>query len=221
KVLLISSNEVGKRMTQHRNVVDAARAAGVKLLAYTSILHADRNPMSLAAEHRATEEYIRAAGMPFVLLRNGWYTENYTMNIASVMQHNILLGSARDGRISSAARADLAVAAAIVLADAVQKHAGNVYELAGDDAFTLAQYAAEIARQSGRPIVYRDLPEADYKAVLQQAGVPEIFAAVFAESDAHAAVDVLYEDNRELSRLIGRPTTPFATSIAKALATLK
>ena len=221
KVLLISSNEVGQRMLQHRNVVDAARAAGVKLLAYTSILHADRNPMSLAAEHRATEEYIRASGVPYVLLRNGWYTENYTMNIAAVVQQQILLGAARNGRISAAARADLALAAAVVLADAVQKHVGKVYELAGDDAFTLTQYAAEIARQSGKPIVYRDLPEAEYKAALHQAGVPEEFAAVFAESDAYAAADVLYENSRALSRLIGRPTTPLASSIAAALAMLE
>lgn len=221
KVLLISSSEIGQRMTQHRNVVDAARANGVKLLAYTSILHANRNPMSLAAEHRTTEDYIQAAGVPFALLRNGWYTENYTMNLAPVVQHEVLLGAAREGRISAAARADFAAAAAVVLADAAEKHIGKVYELAGDSAFTLAQYAAEIARRSGRLIVYRDLSATDYKAALIQAGVPEMFAAIFAESDAHAATDILFEDNHALSRLIGRPTTPLAASVADTLAALR
>jgi NAD(P)H dehydrogenase (quinone) len=217
KVLLVSSSEVGQRLAQHRNVIDAAKTAGVKLLAYTSVLRADTSPLSLAIEHRATEEYLRTAGVPAVVLRNGWYTENYTDNIASVLQHNALLGSARDGRISAAARADFAAAAAVVLADDPLRHVGKMYELAGDNAFTLAEYASEVARQTGRPIVYRDLPEAEYEAVLQQAGVPEAFAHVFAESDAHAAEGCLYDGDRVLSRLIGRPTTPLVETVTQAL----
>lgn len=220
KVLLISSNEVGQRLQQHRNVIDAAKAAGVKLLAYTSVLRADASPLSLAVEHRATEEYLRTAGVPTAILRDGWYTENYTANLAPVLQHGVLLGSARDGRISAAARVDFAEAAAVVLIGDPQLHAGKVYELAGDAAFTLTEYAAEVARQAGRPIVYRDLPMSEYKAALQQAGVPEAFAQVFAESDAHAAEGCLYDDGRVLSRLIGRPTTPLADSVAQALAAL-
>lgn len=218
KVLLISSNEVGQRLQQHRNVIEAARATGVKLLAYTSVLRADTSPLSLAVEHRLTEEYLRTAGVPFVILRDGWYTENYTDNIATVLKHGALLGSARDGRISAAARADFAAAAALVLSGDPQLHIGKTYELAGDEAFTLAEYAAEVACQSGRPIAYHDMPAAEYKAALQQTGVPEAFAQIFAESDAHAAEGCLYDDGRVLSRLIGRPTTPLAESVAQALA---
>lgn len=217
KVLLISSNEIGRRAQQHRNVIDAAKAAGVKLLAYTSILHADASPLALAAEHRETEALIRASGVPFVLLRNGWYTENYTGNVGAAVQHGAVLGAAADGRISSAARADYAAAAAAVLASR-QSQAGKVYELAGDSAFTLAEYAAEIARQSGKPVVYNDLGEAGYKAALQGIGLPEVFADLYAESDAKAAKGALYDESRQLSALIGRPTTPLAQSVAAALA---
>jgi len=217
KVLLISSNEIGRRVEQHRNVIEAAKNAGVKLIAYTSILHADRSPMALAIEHRETEKLILASGVPFVLLRNGWYTENYTGNVAAAIQHGAVVGAARGGRISSAARADFAAAAAAVLASR-ENQAGKIYELAGDSAFTLSDYAAEIAKQSGKPIVYKDLPEADYKAVLQSVGLPEAFAGLLAESDTKAANDSLYDESRQLSRLIGRPTTTLAQSVSAALA---
>jgi NAD(P)H dehydrogenase (quinone) len=216
KVLLISSSAAGQRTRQHRHVIEAATAAGVKLLAYTSILHADTNPMMLAIEHRETEALIRSAGVPFVLLRNGWYTENYTDKVAAAVQRGAVLGAAREGRISSAARADFAAAAAAVLASH-EDQAGKVYELAGDDAYTLGDYAAEVARQSGRPVVYRDLSEADYKAELQAAGLPDAFAALYAESDVKTAEGALFGGSRQLSRLIGRPSTTMAQSVAAAL----
>ncbi len=217
KLLLISSSEVGRRVPQHRNVIDAARAAHVRLLAYTSILHADVSPLALAVEHRETEALIRASGLPFVLLRNGWYTENYTGNIAAAIQHGAVLGSAQNGRISSAARTDYAAAAAAVLSSR-DSQAGKIYELAGDTSFTLSDYAAEIARQSGKPVIYRDMPEPEYKAVLQNAGLPEAFAGLIAESSAKSANDSLFNGGRQLRFLIGRPTTPMARSVAAALA---
>jgi NAD(P)H dehydrogenase (quinone) len=143
KVLLISSNEVGQRAAQHRNVVDAAKNVGAKLLGYTSILRANASPMGLAAEHLATEEYIRSSGVPFVFLRNGWYAENYTGGIAAAVQHGVVLGAARTGHISAAARADYAAAAATVCASDARSQQGKIYELAGDTAFTMSEYAAE------------------------------------------------------------------------------
>jgi NAD(P)H dehydrogenase (quinone) len=216
KVLLISSSELGKRLPQHRAVIDAARAAGVQFLAYTSLLQADRSPLSLAVEHKATEAYLAASGLPHVLLRNGWYTENYTASIGAALQHGAFLGCAGEGRIASAARADYAAAAARVLT--LDGQAGKVYELAGDEAYTLAQFAAEISRRAGRTIPYRDLPEGEYKAILQAAGLPEPVAALFADSDTGARQGGLYDGGQALSRLIGRPTTPMATSVAGALA---
>ncbi|MDP1655885.1 MAG: SDR family oxidoreductase [Hylemonella sp.] len=215
KLLLISSSEVGQRVPQHRNVITAAQRAGVGLVAYTSILHADRSPMGLATEHRETEALLRASGLPHVLLRNGWYTENYTASVPAALQYGAVLGCAGDGQISSAARADYAVAAATVLSRADQ--AGRVYELAGDEAYTLSELAVEIARQSGQPVVYRDLPEAAYEAALVQAGLPGFLAAMLAESDVGAAKGGLFDDSHELSRLIGRPTTPLAELVKAAL----
>ena len=217
KVLLISSSAVEQRTVQHRHVIEAAKAAGVRLIAYTSILHADSNPMVLAVEHRETEGLIRSSGVPFVLLRNGWYTENCTDKIAAAIKRGVVLGAAANGRISSAARADYAAAAAVTLASR-EAAAGKVYELAGDDAYTLAELAAEIARQSGKSVVYKDLPEADYRMALHAEGLPAVLAGLYAESDAKAANGALHDESGQLSALVGRPTTTMAQSVAAALA---
>ena len=215
KILLISSSEVGQRARQHQNVIDAAKRAGVALLAYTSILRADTSPLGLAAEHVVTEAAIRDSGLPYSFLRNSWYLEHHTENLAPVLEHGAVLGAAQDGRFSSATRADYAAAAAAVLtADQPQA----VYELAGDQSFTLTQYAAEVARQSGKAIVYKDLPEADFKAALVGAGVPEGFAALLADSDVGAAKGGLEDNGKHLSALIGRPTTTMAEAVKAALA---
>ena len=216
KVLLISSSEVGQRLAQHRNAIDAARRAGVSLLAYTSLLHADTSPLGLAGEHVATEAWLAQSGVPFVLLRNGWYTENYLASIPPALQHGAFIGSAGEGRIASAARADYAEAAAVVLTTPGQS--GKVYELAGDEAYTLAEFSAELSRQSGKAIPYVDLPENDYKAALIGAGLPEPIAGLLADSDSGAAKGGLFDETRQLGTLIGRPTTPLAVSMRAALA---
>ena len=215
KVLLISSSEIGQRAAQHRNVIDAAKKAGVSLVAYTSILHADRSPLGLAAEHAATEAYLRESGMPNVLLRNGWYTENYLASVPPALQHGAFIGSAGEGRIASAARADYAEAAAVALTTPGQ--AGKVYELAGDDSYTLTEFAAELSRQSGKPVPYVNLPEADYKAALLGAGLPEPIANLLADSDVGASKGGLFDDQHQLSALIGRPTTSLAALMPAAL----
>jgi NAD(P)H dehydrogenase (quinone) len=216
KILLISSSEVGQRVAQHKAVIDAAQRAGVKLLGYTSVLHADSSALGLAEEHRQTEHALAQSGLPAVVLRNGWYNENYTAGIQGDLAHGAHFGSAGEGRISSAARADYAAAAASVLTSS-EEQAGKVYELAGDNAYTLSEFAAEITRQSGKTVAYTDLPEADYKAALLQAGLPAFVAELLANSDAAAAKGALFDDARQLSTLIGRPTTPMAISVGEAL----
>ncbi|WP_027476005.1 SDR family oxidoreductase [Curvibacter gracilis] len=216
KVLLISSSEVGQRLPQHQNVIDAAVRAGVKLLAYTSLLKADTSPLGLAAEHLATERALKASGLPHVLLRNGWYTENYLASVPAALAHGALIGSAGEGRIASAARADYADAAAAVLTQADQ--AGKVYELAGDSAYTLAELAAELSQATGKTIPYVNLPEADFKGALLQAGLPAPIAELLANSDAGAAQGGLYDGSGQLGRLIGRPTAALATQLRASLA---
>ncbi len=215
RVVLVSSSEVGQRAAQHQNVIDAAQATGVELLAYTSILHADTSPLALAEEHVATEAALKASNVPHVVLRNGWYSENYTMSAGMAVEHGAVLGSAGEGKYSTAARADYADAAATVITS--EDQAGKVYELAGDEAFTLAQYAAYIAKISGKEVVYQDLPEAEYAKVLVEVGLPEGFAAVLADSDVGASKGGLFDDSQMLSKLIGRPTTPIQDSIKLAL----
>jgi NAD(P)H dehydrogenase (quinone) len=214
-LLLISSSEIGQRAVQHRNVIDAAKKAGVKRIVYTSLLHADTSPLSLAPEHRETEAMLRAAGIPFTLLRNGWYTENYTGSIPGALAGGAFIGSAGDGRISSAARADYAAAAVAVLTS--PGHDGKTYELAGDAAYTLADLAAEISRQTGKTIPYKNLPEADYAAALTGFGLPAGFAQAIAGWDVAASKGALFDDGRQLSRLIGRATTPLSAVVAGAL----
>jgi len=217
KLLLISSSEIGQRAPQHRNVIEAAKKAGVKLIVYTSVLHADRSVLGLAEEHRQTEQALATSGLPHVILRNGWYTENYAASIPPALEHGVFLGSAKEGRIASAARQDYAEAAAVVLTSKAEQ-GGKVYELAGDEAYTLPEFAAEVSRQSGKNVAYQDLPEADYRNVLINAGLPEPLAALLADSDTGAAQGALFDDSRTLSRLIGRSTTSLAEVIKAALA---
>lgn len=214
KLLLVSSSEVGQRVRHHRNVIDAAVEEEVGLLAYTSILKADTSRMQLASEHRATEELIHQSGIPFVMLRNGWYVENYTENLASALEHGALLGSANGGRISAATRADFAAAAAEVLTDS--GHESRVYELGGKS-FTLSELAETISRLSGRRVEYRDLPEEEYAEALIGAGLPEPFARVLADSDRGIARGELFTESDDLRRLIGRPATSPDEAVRDAL----
>lgn len=217
RLLLVSASEVGKRAPQHANVIAAAKTAGVRLIAYTSILHADTSPMKLAAEHVETERRLRDSGVPFVLLRNGWYTENYLGAIPAALQYGAVMGAEGTGRISAAARADFAEAAAAVIASN-KDEAGKIYELAGDQAFTMTELAAALSELSGKQIVYKQVPEAEYAAMLAGVGIPEAFAATLADSSACAARGALFDDSRTLGKLIGRPTTPMPTVLATALA---
>jgi len=219
RVLLISSNELGQRTAQHSAVIEAAKKVGVRQLAYTSGLHTDRSPMSLAAEHRETEALILASGLPYVLLRNGWYVENYLESLPAALEHGAFIGSAGEGRISWAPRVDYADAAAAVLTQPID---GNrVFELAGDTAYTRADMAAEVNRQTGKSLQYVNMPRADFSAALVGAGLPATLAELIAESDDHAASDALFDEGRQLSALIGRPTTPLSASVATALAATK
>jgi NAD(P)H dehydrogenase (quinone) len=217
RLLLISSNDLAHRIGQHKAVIAAAKAAGVSLLAYTSVLHADISPLGLAADHRATEAAIVESGLAHAFLRNGWYTENYLGSVAPALAHGVVLGSSGAGRISAAARADYAAAAAAVLTQA-QPAAAQILELAGDTAFTLTDFAAALSEISGKPVAYQDLPKAEYKAALLGVGLPEPVAELVADSSAAAVRDTLFDDSRVLSGLIGRPTTPLAESLRAALA---
>lgn len=216
KVLLISSSEVGQRAAQHANVVAAAKKAGTRLLVYTSILRADTAKISLAAEHLATEKAIRASGLPFTFLRNGWYTENYTDNLGPALANGVLLGSASEGRIAGASRADYAAAAVAVLT-ASDAGENKVYELAGDAPFTMRDLALEVSRQAGKPVAYQDLPPAKYEEALLGFGLPAPIAAMLVDADLAIARGELDASSSDLRRLIGRPSTPLADSVASAL----
>lgn len=218
-LVLISSNDFTDRAGQHGNVIAAAKAAGVKRILYTSILKATSSPMKfLPSDHAKTEALLAASGLEVTLLRNGWYTENLTGALGAAIQHGAIIGSAGEGRYAAAARKDYAEAIAVTALDAA--HAGKTYELAGDTPFTGAELAAEVARQSGKPVAYVNLPEAEYAKALEGFGLPAGFAAVLAESDFAASKGALDDDSHTLSRLIGRPTTPMAETVAAALAAL-
>ena len=211
KLLLISSSEVGQRAPQHRNVINAAKAAHVKFIAYTSLLHADTSPLGLADEHVATEKMLAESGIAYALLRNGWYTENYLASAPAALEHGVFIGAADEGKIASATRADYAAAAARVISE--DGHAGKTYELAGDAGWTLSQLAAELAKQSGKKVVYQNLSEADFAAALKGVGLPAGLADMLADSDTGASKGGLFDDSHTLSKLIGRPTTSLADSV--------
>lgn len=216
RVLLISGSEVGQRVEQHRTVIDAAKAEGVELLAYTSIANADTTAMLLADEHKATEELLRASGVPFVLLRNGWYLENYTEQLPGTLAQGAIAGSAGDGKVSGATRQDYAQAAAAVLV--AEDQAGKVYELGGDSAFSMAELAAEITAATGKEISYNNMPGGEYAGLLTQVGVPGAFAEILADSDLGIARGDLLVSSGDLQKLIGRPTTSLADAVRAAAA---
>lgn len=216
RVLLISGSEVGSRVAQHTAVIGAARAAGVAQLAYTGILGGPDADFVLADEHKVTERLILDSGLPYTFLRNGWYTENYTGNLAPVLAHGAVVANAGEGRIASAARADYAAAAAAVLTG--EGHLGKAYELSGDVAWSLAEYAAEVAKASGKEITYKNVPAAERQEILVGAGLPEGVAAMLTDVDEGIQRGLLARTNGELARLIGRPTTPLAETVAAAVA---
>ena len=213
KLMFVSGSEVGRRVAQARNVVAAAKEAGVGLVAYTSIPKADTSSLLLATEHRATEQEITASGLPYVFLRNSWYLENYLPQLPTYLEHGVF-GAAGDGRISAATRADFAEAAAAVLTG--DGHTNRVYELGGAP-FTMAELAAELSRQSGRSVAYTDLPVEKYVEVLVGAGLPEAYAEVLADGDRGAAEGELYVERDDLATLIGRAPVTLAEAIRTAL----
>ncbi|MFJ2112296.1 MULTISPECIES: SDR family oxidoreductase [unclassified Streptomyces] len=215
RVLLVSGNEVGQRVAQHGAVIDAAKEAGVAQLAYTGVLGGPDADFLLATEHKATEQLILDSGLPYTFLRNGWYTENYTDNLAPVLEHGAVLANAGEGRVASASRADFAAAAAAVLTGA--GHLNTAYELSGDTAWSLAEYAAELSRQTGRAIAYNNVPAETHLGILTGAGVPEAFAEILVDVDKAVERGLLAVTSGDLARLIGRPTTPLADTVAVAL----
>ncbi|WP_127104866.1 NAD(P)H-binding protein [Pararhodobacter zhoushanensis] len=215
-LVLISSSDFNDRAGQHRNVIAAAEQAGVGRIVYTSILKGDASPMLLAQDHIATEAALAASSLTATVLRNGWYFENYTGTLAGAIAAGAVVGANASAKIAPATRADFAEAIAVVAAD--NAHAGKVYELAGDEAFTMAEFAAEVAAQAGKPVAYAPMPQAAYADLLKSFGLPEGAAMIFADSDAKAGEGALFDDSHTLSRLIGRPTTPLKDAVAAALA---
>ncbi|MFI6119707.1 SDR family oxidoreductase [Streptomyces sp. NPDC051064] len=217
RVLLVSGSEVGRRIPQHTAVIDAAKAAGVAQLAYTGVLGGPGADFLLAEEHKATEQLILDSGLPYTFLRNGWYTENYTANLAPVLEHGAVVANAGDGRVASATRADYADAAAAVLTG--EGHLGVAYELSGDVAWSLAEYADVVAAAAGKEIAYKNVPAPVHQEILVGAGLPEPFAAILVDVDEAIARGLLAGTSGDLARLIGRPTTPLAETVAAAVAT--
>lgn len=213
RLLFVSGSEIGRRVPQHQAVITAAAQARVGLIAYTSAPKADTSDMMLAEDHRVTERALAGSGLPYVFLRNGWYLENYTATLPAILEHG-LFGAAGDGLISGAARADLAEAAAAVIAG--EGHRNAVYELGGTP-FTLTELASEITRVSGHEVAYTDLSEEAYASMLMAAGVPGRMAAVLADTHRAAAKGGLYIEGDDLPRLLGRPATPLAEVIRAAL----
>ncbi|MBD0825335.1 SDR family oxidoreductase [Aestuariibaculum marinum] len=215
RLVFISANEIGQRARQHKNVIDAAKKSNVNWIAYTSLLRADSSTLNLAGEHLTTEQELKTSGVNHTILRNGWYTENYTASVPSAIENGAFIGCTGDGKISSAARLDFAEALAIVITN--EEHKGKVFELAGDESYTLTELAAEISNQTGKNIPYNNLPEEAYASILLQVGLPEGLAKGLASWDVSASNGDLFDDNHQLSTLLGRPTTPLAKSISEVL----
>ena len=213
RLLIISGNEFGQRVEQYERLIAAAKAAGARFIAYTSIINSDGNPMFLGADHKVAEKLIAATGLPHAFLRNSWYTENYTTAFQSGAAHGVIIGAAGEGRISAAARADYAEAAAVVLAEARE----GIFELGGSEAFTMAGLADIVAGVADKPVAYNNLTPEVYAEQLKGFGVPEGMAGALADSDKYAAEGWLFTESRDLETLIGRKTTPVSDTVRTVL----
>ena len=211
KLLLVSSSELGKRFAQHKNVIDAAKAAGVKQVVYTSAPKATTSTLILAPEHKATEEYLAASGLTYTVLRNNWYTENYANSIQSAAKTGELVAAVGAGRIASAERADYAEAAAAVLTG--EGHENKVYELTGDTAWDFTDLAAAIADAAGCACAYKPVSPDELKAAMMANGLDEGIAGFVATLDANIAAGNLEEATGDLRRIIGRASTPLTETV--------
>ena len=217
KLLLISSSEVGQRITQHENIINAAQRVHVSLIAYTSIANALTGNMKLAEEHVATEQLLAGSGIDYVLLRNGWYTENYTDQLLGYLNSGVVLGAAGEGKISAAPRADFAQAAAAVLLSE-ENEAGKIYELGGDKSFTLSQLAGAVGAAAGQEVRYQEVEPEKLEEIYIESGVPAVFAQILVDTDVQVRNGALEVSSSDLSTLIGRPTTSLGKTIKDALA---
>jgi NAD(P)H dehydrogenase (quinone) len=215
RVLIVSGLDFGRRAEQHVAAAHIAKDAGAQLVAYTSIPHADTSSMKLAADHAASEAGIREVGVPFTFLRNDFYLEEYVGQVPTILQYGAVTGSAGDGRISSAARTELAEAAAVVLT--TDGHENAVYELGGDTSFTQSELADVVAEVSGKPIVYNQVSIEELTAILADAGLPQPVAEIIADADRAIGEGALHVETGDLSRLLGRPTTTIREAVAAAL----
>lgn len=215
KLLLVSSPEVGQRLAHHRNVIDAAKYAGVGLLLYTSILRADVSQLALATEHIGTERLLHEAGMPYLILRNGWYMENYTRNLDQVIESGTLYGAAGKGRVAAAARGDYAEAAAVLLTE--DHGVDRVFELCGDEPFTYDELASAIGKIAGTDVVYQNMDPEAYAQALTESGLPLSAAMMATDADEGVARGDLDSDSTELVDLIHRPTTALRDALRAAI----
>ena len=217
RLLLISSTSGEDRVAQHQNVINVAKAAGVGLLAYTSLLHADGSTSGLGEDHKRTEAALQASGLPFVILRHGWYTESHTASVPPALQYGAVIGSAEQGRFSSATRADYAEADAVVLT--ADGQAGRIYELASDESYDLTELAGTIAAAADIAVIYQDMSKAQFKQALIGMGLPDHLAELIAESNVGASRGELEDHGRQLRVLLGRPTTTYHQLIEIAVST--
>ena len=215
RLLLISSSEVGKRTEQHKNVIDAAKAAGVKHIMYTSAPKATTTALVVAPEHKATEENILKSGMKYTILRNNWYTENYKDRVETARKTGAVVAAAGEGRVASATRADYAAGAVEVLLGT--GHEGKIYELGGDHAWDFNELAETIEKIIGKPVAYKSVDVPTLLNILKEAGLDEGIAGFMAAVDGNIAEGALSEVTGELSRLIGRPTTPLRKGLEDAI----
>lgn len=214
RLLFISSSAIGSRISQHANVVEAAKAAGVGFIAYTSLLGAAARAMLIGQEHVATETMLADSGIAHTLIRNGWYSENLMISLPQALATGQIFGASGDGRFSPAARADYAAAAAVILKGG---HDRQTLELGGDESFTMDEFAETVSALSGKPVRFVNIPQEALADGMVQAGLPAPVAAVLADADARAAQGLLFTQSADLSRILGRPTRSYRDMLAEAI----
>ena len=208
RLLLISSSVIGpERVAQHHTAIDAAVAAGVRFIAYTSIVNpSDENPAAVAPDHKATEDKLRSSGVEWAFLRNSIYADLEADNLAAAQATGTLVTNAGNGRIAYLARADAAAAAAAVIMGS--GHEGKAYDITGPELLDADDRAAVFAAIAGTPVEVVHVDDEAYAAGLAEAtGLPIEAGRLYASFGRAAREGRLDASSDALERLTGRRGT--------------
>ena len=215
RLLIISADGDNEtRIRQHRDAVAAAERAGVKFIAYTSLVNATESKNLFAPTHQATEEAILKTGIPYSFLRNNWYLENEIPGIQGVLAGAPWVTSAGDGRVGWALQQDYAEAAATVLSG--NGHENKIYELSGKS-LTQEEFVSLLGSVLGKEVTVQQVDDTTYADIMKNAGIPDFVIPILVDIQKSIREGTLDFESNDFEKVLGRPATPIKEALTQIL----